>query len=438
MTYGNVARRCVKAQLIFREGAPPLEDHCLVIQGGKIVGFEPSGGAAADIDLGDAAIIPPLVNAHTHLEFSALPAPLPIPAGTFASWIEAVLSYRRSTWPHDSMADTAIVRGAQQSAAHGCWLLGEIATQNDSPQPLLHGPVGGVRFRELIGVRSERVAEALELARDYLTAPAVVGNQADDSNHPQPGWRFLPGLSPHAPYSVSWELLRQAVDLSRKSKVPLAMHLAETREELRLMDRQDGPLVDLLVRMQIWPPAHVARGTRPLDYLKVLAVAHRTLVIHGNYLADDELAFMAAQRDRMTLVFCPRTHAYFGHAPWPWLRARQLGVRVALGTDSRASNPDLSVWREAQFLAEQFPSLASDYLLLSLTRFGREALFGKTEGLTAGANANFCVVRLSQATKAGLPAGEAQDPYRRLFAPASHPIQVWWHGQPVEPADGSN
>ena len=73
----------------------------------------------------------------------------------------------------------------------------------------------------------------------------------------------------------------------------------------------------------------------------MLATAHRALVIHGNYLAGDEIDFVAAHRERMSLVYCPRTHAYFGHEPYPLAEMLAAGVRVAVGTDSRASNPDL-------------------------------------------------------------------------------------------------
>ena len=95
----------------------------------------------------------------------------------------------------------------------------------------------------------------------------------------------------------------------------------------------------------------IPRGSRPLDYLRALADSPRALVIHGNYLSGEELAFIGERRERMSLVFCPRTHAYFGHAPYPLERAVSAGARVALGTDSRASNPDLSLLEEMRFVA---------------------------------------------------------------------------------------
>ena len=90
--------------------------------------------------------------------------------------------------------------------------------------------------------------------------------------------------------------------------------------------------------------------------LRMLADAPRALVIHGNYLDDEELAFLAANRERMSLVYCPRTHAYFEHPPYPLAKHLKLGVRVALGTDSRASNPDLDLLAEMRHVAQNASS----------------------------------------------------------------------------------
>ena len=80
-----------------------------------------------------------------------------------------------------------------------------------------------------------------------------------------------------------------------------------------------------------------------LDLLEAHGTTERVLVIHGNYLVQDEINFLAAHRDRMSLVYCPRTHAYFSHEPYPLAEMIKAGVRVAVGTDSRASNPDLKL-----------------------------------------------------------------------------------------------
>ncbi len=147
-------------------------------------------------------------------------------------------------------------------------------------------------------------------------------------------------------------------NLPVRTIVPVAMHLAESREELDLLRDGTGPFQDLLDERSMWDPQAIPLGSRPLDYLRMLADAPRALVIHGNYLDDEELAFLGANRERMSLVYCPRTHAYFFHPPYPLGRALAAGVHVALGTDSRASNPDLSLLEEMRFVCAPILQLA--------------------------------------------------------------------------------
>ena len=136
--------------------------------------------------------------------------------------------------------------------------------------------------------------------------------------------------------------------------MPVALHLAETREELELLQSGTGPFVPMLQSFDAWHPDVIPRGTRPLDFLRALGQAHRALVIHGNYLNSEEITFLAALAARMSLVYCPRTHAYFGHEPYPLASLLAAGVNVAVGTDSRASNPDLDLWEELRYLQRHF------------------------------------------------------------------------------------
>jgi cytosine/adenosine deaminase-related metal-dependent hydrolase len=175
------------------------------------------------------------------------------------------------------------------------------------------------------------------------------------------------------------------------------MHLAESREELALLASHEGPLVEFLTGLRAWHPASLARNAGPLDYLKSLATAHRALIIHGNYLAADEIAFLAAHRDRMSVVYCPRTHAYFDHEPYPLAQMLATSVRVAVGTDSRASNPDLKLFEELRHIARHHPGVSPDAILRMGTLSGAEALgladsFGS---ITVGKRAALIAIPLS-------------------------------------------
>jgi len=193
------------------------------------------------------------------------------------------------------------------------------------------------------------------------------------------------------------------------------MHLAESAAELELLRSNSGPLVERLKELSAWYPGSLPRGIRPLDYLEMLSAAHKTLVIHGNFLVRDEMEFIAARRDRMSVVYCPRTQAFFPHGAYPLAEMLASGVRVAVGTDSRASNPDLSVLSELRHVARQHPGIAPEEILKMGTVYGAEALgLGDQLGsLLPGKKAAIAIVPLPET---------GDDPFELLFhsdAPAA-------------------
>ncbi len=174
----------------------------------------------------------------------------------------------------------------------------------------------------------------------------------------------------------------------------------------------------------MWDESAIPRGSRPMDYLRMLAEAPRALVIHGNYLAADEIEFLAGRRDSMSVAFCPRTHAYFGHPTYPLDAMRAAGVRVVLGTDSRASNPDLSVLTELRFAAARFPGVPPEAWLRMATRDAAIALgLGDETGVLAPGK---------RADMAALPCASG-DPYAAVISGDATPARVWLAGELVSP-----
>ena len=294
------------------------------------------------------AIMPSFVNAHTHLEFSGLNNPLP-PSTPFPDWIRSVVRYRSAKSDREQSAAEGIRTGLHESREAGVRLIGEISTTDGSvnvlQQALEETRNSSVSFRELIGFSTDQVAQQLGVADRHLAATPASGTNADEQS-------FVRGLSPHAPYSVHPELFEGIVDIARRKTAPVAMHLAETVDEVELLQNQTGRFVDFLQSMNLWNPQILSLGTTPLRYLEKLAQAERALAVHGNYFGRAEIAFLA-RNPHVAVVYCPRTHAYFGHTAHPWQQLQSAGAVVLLGTDSRASNPDLSVWKELQFVAGQ-------------------------------------------------------------------------------------
>jgi cytosine/adenosine deaminase-related metal-dependent hydrolase len=385
----------LRARWIFPSEGPPIKDGVLTIAADIITNIETETDHADSTELGNVAVIPALVNAHTHLEFSDLATPKGQGTELFADWLHMVIAHRASSG--NSAAD-AVESGLQQCAVAGVAYVGEIATEPVPPDGLAQSTVGGTRFLELIGTSLPRVDEVVDAAREFLGA----------SNNPS-GWER--GLSPHAPYSTTLNLVERVARLCGEFGAPLAMHLAESREELELLANHSGPLRQLLSNLGVWDSAAFPAGTRPIDYLQRLSRAPRSLVIHGNYLDDHELRFLAEHADRMTLVYCPRTHSFFGHDEYPLTRAIELGVAVALGTDSRASNPDLSLFRELQHAARLHPGAPARELLKAASN--GQAL-GLSNEIAVGKPARFTLVELPDESL-------TEDPYELLFNAGSQP-----------------
>lgn len=394
----------VEARYLFPVESPPIEGGVLTVLRGRIVAVGENVSGRLARDLGNVALLPGLVNAHTHLQFSDLAAPLGTRGMSFTGWIREVIGRLRESAAHgENPADTrrkAVAMGLAESQQAGVAALGDIATPDWPAEPFVSTSPDGTVFLELLGLRPERAEPMWQAALEHLRLAAAATC-----------WR--PGLSPHAPYSVRFEFFQRVCRLSAESGVPLAMHLAESAEELELLASHSGPFLELLTDLGAWDSGAIPRGVRPLDYLQELSGAARALVIHGNFLTETELMCLAEHRERMSLVYCPRTHAYFDHPRYSLPTALALGVNVALGTDSRASSPDLNLLAEMRHVAQAFPEISPAEVLRMGTLNGARALgVAKDYGsLAPGKRAAWCVVPL--------PDRSAGDPHELLFENSS-------------------
>lgn len=389
----------LRARWIFPVAYPPLADGLLTIAGERLVSVEPAGQRKADMDLGDVAILPGLVNAHTHLDLSGLRGQCP-PCADFTHWLRQVIRHRRTRAPEQIEAD--VRAGLAESLRYGTTLLGDIAAGGASWPLLAEAPLRSVVFYELLGLTKERAEQSLHAARTWL------------ETHP-PTDRCRPGLTPHAPYSVRMELFVQTAERARQAQCPLAVHLAESREELELLHRRSGPFVPFLKDLGVWDEGGLVPN--PATIMELCNPSPLKLFIHGNYLE-----FSDRFPPHSTLVYCPRTHDAFGHIAHPFRQFLERGIRIALGTDSLASNPDLSILAEIRHLHERYPDVPGSVLLRMGTLSGAEALgwADETGSLEAGKSADLVVVPLE---------GANGDPYERLLASALPPQRVLWRGQ---------
>lgn len=341
----------------------PVEGGYVTIQSGVVVYCGKHRPEGPVCDLGDVAILPGLINAHTHLEFSDCETPLGDAGMELVRWIEHVIQYRQQGSNDDQQRIANTQRGLQESRQAGVVLIGEIASYPAKPPAWLEVQDPDlVFFTEVLGWSSDRRAQTVqwsERIRDELCVDE--------------GARCQAGLSPHAPYSTPLSLVKQMVHASKTQRLPLAMHVAESLPELQWMETGGGAFRQLFERMGMDIPLATLELYSLKELLELLSQASRCLVVHGNYLRTQEIDFLAGQ-PQMSVVYCPRTHAYFEHPKHPIEQMLASGIRVILGTDSRASNPDLSVWREGCFLRNMVGGIAPQQILNMMTRDSAVAL----------------------------------------------------------------
>ncbi|MFG0262551.1 MAG: amidohydrolase family protein [Novipirellula sp. JB048] len=399
--------RVFAARWIFPLASPPIHGGWVRVNRQQIVEVDQGRPPPGAEDLGDVALLPGLVNAHTHLEFSDCELPIGEPGTPLYQWIGQVMAARAATTSESKTH--AIRQGLRESAAAGVSLIGEIATlpcdypaagecvaPSGRPVPS-EGSESNERragasacpelvtFAETIGLSAPRGEERIEAAKRHLEQ--------------QPRG----AISPHAPYSTSRSLIERCVAMARQFDRPLAMHVAESPEERELLCNASGPFAEALQQLGVWNQTLFPWQPQPMQWLITqLAKAPRALLIHGNDLRTEEIAKLA-EHPTLSVVYCPRTHAFFAHREHPVQRLLQRGVRVALGTDSRASNPDLNLWREVQFLLRHRQDLDPQAVLEMGTIAGADALGHRRHGrLQPGAPAQLNRVMTTANTLAGV------------------------------------
>lgn len=356
------------AEWLLPVAQPPIRRGWIDVERGRIIGVGRGAPSAESVDLGRVALLPGLVNAHTHLELSYLHGR--IPAGTeFVDWISAVVAARRS----QPDARAPMILDAQrdaiaQAVATGTAVVGDISNTLVSYTAIADSDLAGVVFQELIRFNAPHPGAVVADAQRQLEALT-------------PAHDVRVSLAAHAPYSVAPSVFRaiRAATMARGS-APLSVHLSESRAEVEFIDRGAGRWRRFLDDVGAWDPAWTAPRSTPVQYLDDLGFLQpETLVVHGVQMTGVDLATLKARR--CTLVTCPRSNAATGAGTPPIEEFYHSGVRVAVGTDSLASTADLNMFAELAAMRAIAPMVAASRLLESATRHGADALgFGADFG----------------------------------------------------------
>lgn len=323
-------------------------------------------------DLGEVILLPGLVNAHCHLDYTDFVGAIPAPR-SFTDWINAIVDLKADV--NDAAHRESWLNGAAQCLCYGTTTLGNIETRPDLlPDLWAATPLRMISFLELIVIRTQSDAQQ-----------AVTDATGWVANHKPP--RGHVGLSPHAPYTTKPDLLEACASTG----LPLAMHLAESAEEDEMFRQGKGALYERLAAVgRVMADCGVGSPTAHAQRYGLLS--KNLLAVHGNYLDDDDIRLLA--ENQVSLIHCPRSHNYFGHAPFRAEALRTAGVNLCLSTDSLATMRDgvaeLSLFDELRAYREAFPDSELETLLQRVTVNPARALgmAGQVGELAAGAFAD--------------------------------------------------
>jgi len=348
----------VRAKLVVTMDGPLIENGAVAISGERIVdvGKFPDVSAryasAEIIDLGEQALLPGLINAHCHLDYTCLRGKIPRQK-SFPDWIGAINAEKAKLSPDDYVR--SIHEGFGEAKRFGTTA---IANLTAFPELIsrIERPIRTWWFAELIDVREpSRANDIVDLAVEKLRV----------AEH----W----GLAPHALFTASANLYRRCSEVARRENVLLTTHMAESREEMSMFREAHGSLYEFLkgIRREMndcgaaTPIKRFSEIVRdvsaPLDMTKAW------ILVHLNEMTDEDFELLEKSSRKLSVIHCPRSHDYFGHSPFQFQKLNKLGFNVCLGTDSLASNEDLSLFAEMRAFQEAFPIVGPEEILRMVT-----------------------------------------------------------------------
>jgi cytosine/adenosine deaminase-related metal-dependent hydrolase len=377
---------CIRARWVLPIDRPPIDGGWIEVASGRIVqvgaGRVPSGAK----DLGDVAVLPGLVNAHTHVELSWLEGRVP-PAASMHEWITTIVRTRRAGAPGGRATEVAAAERAVASmTATGTVLVGDISNTLLTPPLLSAAGLSGVVFHELLGFNATDPAALVREAWGQVEQARVAGLSSS--------------VVAHAPYSVSPALFGAIA--ARAGSAPLSIHLAESPEEVEFLRSGRGPIRTMLEALGVWTDTWRVPNCDPVEYVADLGYLQPgTLAVHAVHVTDAGLERL--RRAKAVIVTCPRSNLWVGTGPPRLSHFYAARVPVAVGTDSLASSPTLNVFDELAEMRRLAPEVSASTLLESATRVGADALgWGRDYG-TLGAGKRAVLAQVA------LPAAGAHD-----------------------------
>ncbi|MEW6593835.1 MAG: amidohydrolase family protein [Thermodesulfobacteriota bacterium] len=352
-------RYIYRAPFVVPVASPVIPDGAVITEQGRVkaVGRYVDLKDDADAELVDYeghVIVPALVNGHAHLELSHLAAlgrePNSRP-GDMPAWISSLLAARAEATDSEDAADAARYALARLYAG-GCGAVIDIGNQPES-RALGEGFKTRIFFYlELLGFA--RKSQEAALGRLETLPPDLC-------------------CTAHAPYSTGATLLQALKERASRSNCLFPLHVAESADEIELLRNSSGRFRDFLVGRGAWDGSFIPPGVGAVAYLDRLGLLdEQTLCVHAVHVAEEEIVLLAERGAKVCL--CPGSNRYMGVGKAPVAAMLAQGLRPCIGSDSLASNPDLSLWQEMAMLRADHPSLPPADVLAMATQNGARIL----------------------------------------------------------------
>lgn len=320
------------ARWVLPISASPVENGTVAVADDRIayVGPRSSAPRGGDVDLGDALLMPGLVNVHSHLELTVLRGFLE--DLDFPQWIVRLNSVKRAVLDREQMLDSARL-GLLEGVRSGITTFADTCDSGVAFDAMLEAGVRGIMYQEVFGPDPGQCERSFEELRAKVTALRLRGTSL-----------VRAGVSPHAPYTVSDPLYEAVAEYAREERLPVAVHIAESEAERLLVERGEGVFADGLRKRGIATPPRARSSIVLLDKTRVLDT--RPLLIHCVRVDAGDIELMA--KSRSPVAHCPASNAKLGHGSAPLLDLLRAGLTVGLGSDSVASNNRMDMLAEAR------------------------------------------------------------------------------------------
>lgn len=374
---GNIKK--IKADWVLPVTSPPIKDG-IVLTDGKAIKAVGSSKELSKfpydeiIDCSGKIILPGFVNAHSHLELTSFRGKIE-KGFPFTDWARKVVSIRKDITENEIAL--AIKDGLDELISSGVTTVGDFSQTGITARILREKGLRGTVFLEFSGFNPELKNERMEQLKELFSALLT------------PHSTFRIGIAPHAPYSVSPELLKESHNLAQEKRLPLSIHLSEMPEEIDFIKNGSGAMKDLLIDFGVWNDKWIPPQTTPVQYLHNLGILKGTTGIHLNIVTEEDIHIL--KENSMSVVYCPGSNKWFGRNwKYPLREFLNNDINVAIGTDSLSSNEQLNMFYEMRILKENFPDLENDIILKMATVNGAKAIGfeGETGEIAIGRKAD--------------------------------------------------